>query len=225
MHRFYLPPEQCSGESFTLTGGEAHHGLRVLRLRRGDQVTVLDGVGGRCFVKSASWTGNTRGFIAGEEIHCRASLSDHFGPGHSQGENHREHYSEGDGTGGRARDSVAFRASHLRLDAEKAESKAAHWRQVAIGAIQTMWVSLLPHIDTPVTPEALLARGKIFDLALIGSLQAGSRHPRKWIEEYRAEHGRLPTSPGVWVVQRVTSPRMKLPQLKVGGHDRSLSAD
>ena len=43
MHRFYLPPESCRGESLRLEGREAHHALQVLRLKRGERVTVLDG--------------------------------------------------------------------------------------------------------------------------------------------------------------------------------------
>src|SRR5438876_761464 len=45
MHRFYLPSDQCHDSTMLLTGREAHHGLHVVRLRRGEQVTVLDGAG------------------------------------------------------------------------------------------------------------------------------------------------------------------------------------
>src|SRR5262245_589648 len=45
MHRFYLPPDQCEGEVLLLGDREAHHALHVLRLRRGDQVVVLNGLG------------------------------------------------------------------------------------------------------------------------------------------------------------------------------------
>src|SRR5436309_2854914 len=43
MPRFYLPPDQCREEALFLTGREAHHALRVLRLQQGDRVTVSDG--------------------------------------------------------------------------------------------------------------------------------------------------------------------------------------
>ena len=46
MHRFYLPPPQCQGPTLFLTGAEAHHGTRVLRLKRKDKATVLNGAGG-----------------------------------------------------------------------------------------------------------------------------------------------------------------------------------
>ena len=45
MHRFYLPPERCAGDALRLDGREAHHALHVLRVKRGELVTVLDGAG------------------------------------------------------------------------------------------------------------------------------------------------------------------------------------
>src|SRR5438552_14653985 len=53
MPRFYLPPDQCVNPRLFLTGREAHHAIHVLRLRRGDGVTVLNGAGAefRCEVQ------------------------------------------------------------------------------------------------------------------------------------------------------------------------------
>src|SRR5258705_302359 len=45
MHRFFLPAEQCQAPTLVLAGREAHHGAGVLRLRRGERVTVLNGAG------------------------------------------------------------------------------------------------------------------------------------------------------------------------------------
>src|SRR4051812_40789634 len=45
MHRFYLPPAECKTGILTLAGREAHHALHVLRIRKGDKVTILDGAG------------------------------------------------------------------------------------------------------------------------------------------------------------------------------------
>ena len=45
MPRFFLPPEQCKEPILFLTGREAHHALHVLRVRRGQRITVLDGAG------------------------------------------------------------------------------------------------------------------------------------------------------------------------------------
>src|SRR5262249_15685611 len=45
MHRFYMPAENCKGDELILTGSEAHHALHVVRVRRGQTIIVLDGVG------------------------------------------------------------------------------------------------------------------------------------------------------------------------------------
>ena len=44
MARFFLPPE-CWGGAAALTGDEAKHAAQVLRVRRGDRITVFDGAG------------------------------------------------------------------------------------------------------------------------------------------------------------------------------------
>jgi len=56
LHRFYLPPGSTRGDSLRLDGREAHHALRVLRLKRGDLVAVLDGAGNEflCTVETSS---------------------------------------------------------------------------------------------------------------------------------------------------------------------------
>jgi 16S rRNA (uracil1498-N3)-methyltransferase len=34
---------------------------------------------------------------------------------------------------------------------------------------------------------------------LVGSLQTERRHPREWLREFQARHGRPPQSAGVWI--------------------------
>src|SRR5688572_22959970 len=45
MHRFFLPPAECTGPRLLLPEREAHHAVHVLRLQAGQLVTVLDGAG------------------------------------------------------------------------------------------------------------------------------------------------------------------------------------
>ena len=44
---FYAPPETIRGGHITLPEDEAHHAVRVLRKRAGDEIIVVDGAGGR----------------------------------------------------------------------------------------------------------------------------------------------------------------------------------
>jgi 16S rRNA (uracil1498-N3)-methyltransferase len=43
---FYTPPEQISGDNAFLSGEELHHARTTLRLGLGDQVKLIDGLGG-----------------------------------------------------------------------------------------------------------------------------------------------------------------------------------
>ncbi len=45
MHRFFVPPETLQGATVLLTGEVAHQISRVLRMRQGDEIILLDGSG------------------------------------------------------------------------------------------------------------------------------------------------------------------------------------
>ena len=45
MHRFFISPEAFTDQPVVLTGDQAHQIRRVLRLRLGERVTLLDGQG------------------------------------------------------------------------------------------------------------------------------------------------------------------------------------
>lgn len=54
MHRFFVPPEACSGPQIRLTDRDSHHATRVLRLSPGEVIEVLNGSGGlfACRIRS-----------------------------------------------------------------------------------------------------------------------------------------------------------------------------
>ncbi len=55
MHRFFVSPEQVSGQTVTITGGDVNHIKNVLRLGPGDRITVSVGTGGAlgCVIETA----------------------------------------------------------------------------------------------------------------------------------------------------------------------------
>ena len=200
MHRFYLPPNECQGSALTLTGREAHHGLRVLRLRKGERVTVLNGVGRVFDCEVTSLNRDTIGLDVQETKDapappCEITLVQAIPKG-------------------KLLDSVIQKATELgvsrvvpllservitQIDGDNSDTKTVHWRTVAIEAIKQCGSPWLPRIEPAVSLAELLARKEAFDVVLIASLQPGSRHPRVWFDQFRQRERREPKSACVWV--------------------------
>ncbi len=200
MHRFHLSPSDCRGERLTLAGAEAHHALRVLRVQDGERVTVLDGAG---TVLNCEVTGRTRDTLAlrvrernsAAPLPCAITLLVGVPKG-------------------KIIESIIQKATELgvarvvpllservitQLDADGVDAKAGKWQHIAMEAIKQCGSPWLPRVEPPVTPAQFLARHETCDLALVGCLEPGSRHPRVWFEEFLAAHKKLPANVAVWV--------------------------
>lgn len=200
MHRFYLPPENCRGDSLRLDGREAHHALHVLRLRRGDSVTVLDGVGGEYLCNVAIAAKDSLTLTVNERKsspapRCPVTLFVAVPKGKIIEDIIQKAVELG-----------AFRIVPLltervitHLDREGAEQKREKWQQVAVEAIKQCGATWLPRVAAPVTLEEFLAGGEKPEFMLVGSLQTERRHPRVWLKEFQQQHSRLPQSAGVWI--------------------------
>jgi 16S rRNA (uracil1498-N3)-methyltransferase len=200
MHRFYLPPDQCDASSLCLSGPEAHHALRVLRIRPGETVTVLDGAGRQILCKVGQ---SVRDLVPLSVIETRTiappagriTLLQAIPKGKII-----------ESVIQKATELGAFRIVPLlseravvHLESAEASRKAAKWQGVAIEAIKQSGAAWLPKVEPPVTPEQLLARNEKFELPLFASLQEGSRHPRVFFDAFREREKRQPTSLCVWV--------------------------
>ncbi|MEY2409986.1 MAG: rRNA (uracil1498-N3)-methyltransferase [Verrucomicrobiota bacterium] len=200
MHRFHVPPGQCLGNNIVLEGREAHHALRVLRLRPGDAAIVLDGAGLElaCEVEEAGREVVRLGVTSRRSVAqppYQITLLQALPKG-------------------KLINSIIEKATELgvarivpllsarvvaHFEEGKADSKREHWQGSAIEAIKQCGSAWLPAIEAPLTPADFLKRAETFDLHFIASLQAGSRHPGEFFDAFRQRHGRQPASVGVWV--------------------------
>ena len=200
MHRFHVSPESARGDTITLTGSEAHHATRVLRIRSGERAIVLDGAGHELTCEVSSHPGKSvvlailqRRSVAAPP--CPVTLIQAIPKA-------------------KLIESIIQKATELgvtrivpilservvtHLDRESAEAKRAKWQQIAIEAIKQCGNAWLPQIDAPVTLPAFLSRGESFELALVGCLEPGSRPPREWFDQFVSEQQRLPRSLCVWI--------------------------
>lgn len=200
MHRFYLQPRNCAGAAFALTGREAHHALHVLRLRRREQVLVLDGAGNelRCEVLECGRQEVQLGVVSRSSapgLDCHITLLQAV-PKAKGIESIIQKATE---LGVRRVVPLLSERSTLRLDRETAAQKAAKWQLVAVEAIKQCGSPWLPLVETPLTPGDFLRRAESFDLPLIASLQPGSRHARSYFQAFQERHAHPPRTACVWI--------------------------
>jgi len=200
MHRFYLPPDECKTGPLTLAGREAHHALRVLRVRPGDRMTVLDGAGNEfaCAVENFDRDKVHLAIVEHKKIAplpCQITLLQALPKA-------------------KLIESIIQKATELGvarvvpliservisdLDKKNAERKGEKWQQVAVEAIKQCGMAWLPRVEAPITPAEFLSRKESFELPLVASLHSGAQHPRIYFQKFQAQHGRRPKSACVWV--------------------------
>jgi len=182
MRRFYLPPSATKGDSLLLTDREAHHAAQVLRLQKGEEVTVLDGAGTRLVCDAVR--------VSRKEIELSVR--------------HRETIPRPSFeltlfqaiVKGKTMETIVEKATELgvsrvvplltervvsHLDSERIESKQAKWHLRAIESIKQCGSPSLPRIEAPAKLNDVLKTLPSFDLACVASLRGGS-HPRHWAQ-------------------------------------------
>jgi 16S rRNA (uracil1498-N3)-methyltransferase len=200
LHRFYLPPEQCHGQTLFLAEGEARHAVQVLRLRRGERVIVLDGAGLEFLCQTRE---SERGKVslailqrqALPPLPCQITLLQALPKGQIIESIIRKATELG------AARIVPLLAERVvaHLGRHEAVHKTGKWQRAAIEAIKQCGLAWLPEVQAPLTLPEWLARREQFELPLLASLEPGSRHPRQYFEAFRAKHGRPPRTACAWV--------------------------
>lgn len=200
MHRFYLPPEQCRGKTLTLSGGEAHHAIRVLRLRAGERVVVLDGAGRELLCEAReSGRDEVQLAVAQENLVPPLPWKVTLFQAVPKGKIIESIIQKAVELGVHRIVPVLSDRVVTQLSDEAAAARADEWRTVAIEAIKQCGSAWLPVVEAPVPPKVCLDRGEKFDLPLIGSLQSDRRHPREYFTSFKRDRGRLPGTICVWI--------------------------
>jgi 16S rRNA (uracil1498-N3)-methyltransferase len=196
MHRFYLPPQECSGDVLLLGGREAHHGADVLRLKPGETVEVLDGAGTRlrCDVKRASRK-EVALSVCEREVIPRPNYGITLLQAIVKGKTMETIVQKATELGVARIVPVQTERVVAQLDEERGQDKQGKWRLTALEAIKQCGSAWLPTIDKPVALAALLNTGPKFDLALVGSLEGDRQPVRHWFEPL----SKPPRTIGVWI--------------------------
>ncbi len=200
MHRFFISDLPEEGDRLELPKAEAHHAASVLRVRQGDEVTVLDGRGNvlLCEVES----------VARREVSLVIS-------------ERRRHERQGGAVTlfqsivkGKAMDHVVQKATELgvsrivpvvtertvaRPSAGEAEGKREKWLGIAIEAVKQCGSPWLPDIGAPVEFQEALEMGRGSELVLVASLDEEKSEARRWFQEHREAAGGNPETVAAWI--------------------------
>jgi 16S rRNA (uracil1498-N3)-methyltransferase len=200
LHRFFVPPDQCHGATLTLKGREAHHALHVLRVRRGEQVIVLDGAGQQCLCEVRDCGRDSVGLsVLERETAAPVPYQLTLVQAVPKGKLIEAIIQRGTELGVHRIVPLLSERVVARFDTDEAKEKAEKWQAVAVEAIKQCGAAWLPRVETPQSPQAFSERKEHYDLALVGSLQPGSKHPRECFREFEAKNSRKPKTVCVWV--------------------------
>lgn len=157
---FYAPPGRRSGDLIELPRSESHHALKVLRVRRGEMVVVVDGCGVAC-------RGEVSRIVARETVQVRihAELRSFGEPliqlqlaaGLSTASKFDSLVQKGTELGATRFVPLICGTSKVKLDDPKrATARVRRLQKVALAAIKQCRRSLLPEITLPMTFDDFL---------------------------------------------------------------------
>jgi 16S rRNA (uracil1498-N3)-methyltransferase len=201
-----------------LDGREAHHALHVLRLKRGERVTVLDGAGNEflCDVENAAKDSLTL-TLKEKHFHSAPPCPITLFVAVPKGKIIEDTIQKSVELDVQRVVPLLTDRVVMHLDKSNAEHKREKWQQVAVEAIKQCGAAWLPKVETPVSLKDFLSRGGLPELMFVGSLQTERRHPRVWLQEFQKQHGRFPRSAGVWIGPEGDFTLMELQAIEAAG--------
>jgi 16S rRNA (uracil1498-N3)-methyltransferase len=185
MARFFLSPEAWGGQPL-LSGDEAKHASQVLRLRRGDRITVFDGRGrsaaaeildvAKSEVRLALGEEKSRPLLAPEICLVQAV---------PKGKTMDLIVQKAVELGVTSIQPVITRHTVVQVDGDDAPRKSAKWQRVALEACKQCGQDLLPEVLPVLDFGDWLPRAG-GDLKIIASLVPGARPLREILRESAA---------------------------------------
>jgi 16S rRNA (uracil1498-N3)-methyltransferase len=176
MHRLFSADANQDAREMVIEGREAHHGAHVLRLKRGEDVAVLDGKGAEysCVVRETG-RHSLRLEVKGRKMSDRPSYEVTLFQALPKGKAFETILQKATELG--AYRIVPLLTERVVTRAEKHEK----WQWVMIDAMKQCGNPWLPLLDSPQKFSDAVRRVKEFDVGLVGSLDIAQRNVREWV--------------------------------------------
>jgi 16S rRNA (uracil1498-N3)-methyltransferase len=149
--RVFVEAALEAGTRVTLEGSAAAHVTRVLRLRKGDSLTLFNGRGGEYAAVIEATRGAAVAVVVGahDRVERESPLQVSVAQGISRGERMDLVVQKATELGVHAILPVLTERSVVRLDERQAARKVQHWRAVAIGGCEQCGRNRVPHVAPP----------------------------------------------------------------------------
>ena len=157
MHRFFIP--QLYNEEMTITGVDAKHIGKVLRMQPGDKLQIVSDDGVSALAEVASITEST------VVVRCLEKLAESHEPavkitlaqGLAKGEKMDFIIQKAVELGAYSIVPVAMEHSVVRLDGSKADKKVERWQKIAEAAAKQSKRDIIPQVQDVQTVKEMLA--------------------------------------------------------------------
>ncbi|NBD22875.1 RsmE family RNA methyltransferase [Paenibacillus glycinis] len=192
MQRYFVTPEQIEGSRIALSGDDAHHITRVMRMELGDVIIVSDGISrvaeariaalspGIVEAEAAEWLP-----IGGEplwSVTVAQSLP--------KGDKMELVIQKGTEIGAAAFLPFESQRMIVQYDGKKEAKRLERWGKIAKEAAEQAHRSVIPDIEAVASWKQLLARIPAFDLALFCyEKESGGKGLREAVSAHRQSGG------------------------------------
>ena len=149
MHRFFAGNENFSGDSIVLTGTDASHIRKVLRLKAGDNIQVLDGKGFLYEVKLTDVKAQlVKGeIISSEKVNTESPLKIHLGQSLIKGNKFDDVLRKSVELGVETIIPLMTERTVVKSDSDK---KIARWQKIAEESCKQCGLSSIPNVSKSV---------------------------------------------------------------------------
>ena len=175
--RVFVDAALQPGTRITLEGSAARHVTRVLRLRKGEALTLFNGRGGE-YAARIEATREASVAVAVEERHGverESPLAVTLAQGISRGERMDLVVQKATELGVHSIVPLLTERSVVRLDERQAARKVSHWRAVAIGACEQCGRNQVPEVSAPRSLREFVEHGVAAPTRLLLSPAASLR--------------------------------------------------
>ncbi len=157
--RMYIPGELEPGRPCALPPSQTHHAMRVLRLKKGDSVILFNGDGAEyaAVIVEASRDRFALDVTGRETMDREAPFAVTLAQAVSGGERMDYTIQKAVELGVAAIQPLEARRSVVRLSAERAQKRLAHWQAVAIAACEQCGRNRVPRVLPLVQLDGFLA--------------------------------------------------------------------